>query len=118
MNNSEQGRFNYDGLDVVFHEKARLGILTSLLTQPEGLSFNELKRLCALTDGNLSRHLTMLSEKGFIKIEKSEHLGRTQTTAIVTNKGRKKFAEYLSVLEQILADALPVTQKGNAAVEG
>jgi hypothetical protein len=28
------GRFAYDGLERVFHEKARLGIMTSLVSHP------------------------------------------------------------------------------------
>ena len=54
--------FAYDGLDRVIHEKARLGILTSLAGRPDGLAFNDLLRLCGLTQGNLSRHLTVLQE--------------------------------------------------------
>ena len=46
------GRFAYDGLDRVFHEKARLGIMTSLMTRSAGLSFLDLKQLCALSDGD------------------------------------------------------------------
>ena len=46
------------------HEKARLGILTSLITRPEGVLFTELKKLCSLSDGNLSRHLQALEEAG------------------------------------------------------
>ena len=56
----EPGRYAYDGLDRVLHEKARLGIMTSLVARAEGVVFNELKRLCALTDGNLSRHIDVL----------------------------------------------------------
>ena len=41
----DSGRYAYDGLDRVIHEKARLGILTSLLSRPDGLVFNELKTL-------------------------------------------------------------------------
>ena len=41
------GRFAYDGLERVIHEKARLGILSSLATHGEGLLFNDLKELCA-----------------------------------------------------------------------
>ena len=52
---STEGRFAYEGLDRVIHERARLSILTSLVTNPKGLTFNDLKQLCALTDGNLSR---------------------------------------------------------------
>jgi len=57
-----EGRFAYDGLDRVLHEKARLGILTSLVAHPEGLKFGELRGLCSLTDGNLSRHLDVLRD--------------------------------------------------------
>jgi len=57
-----EGRFAYDGLDRVLHEKARLGILTSLVAHPDGLKFGELRGLCSLTDGNLSRHLDVLRD--------------------------------------------------------
>ena len=59
----QPGRFAYEGLDRVLHEKARLGIMTSLVGRPEGLIFADLKRLCALTDGNLSRHLDVLRRR-------------------------------------------------------
>ncbi len=59
-NTSPEGRFAYEGLDRVIHERARLSVLTSLLTNPKGLTFVELKQLCSLTDGNLSRHLSIL----------------------------------------------------------
>jgi hypothetical protein len=55
-----EGRFAYEGLDRVIHERARLSVLTSLITNPKGLIFNDLKQLCSLTDGNLSRHLRVL----------------------------------------------------------
>ena len=53
----QKGRFAYEGLDRILHEKARLGIMTCLLSKPEGLIFKDIKSLCDLTDGNLSRHL-------------------------------------------------------------
>ena len=56
----EQGRFAYEGLDRVIHEKARLSVLTSLVAHPKGLVFGDLKQMCGLTDGNLSRHLQVL----------------------------------------------------------
>ena len=54
---SSEARFAYEGLDRVIHERARLSVLTSLITNPKGLTFVDLKQLCGLTDGNLSRHL-------------------------------------------------------------
>ena len=63
------GRFAYDGLERIIHERARLSILTSLASHAKGLPFNDLKSMCSLTDGNLSRHMTALAEAGLVEIE-------------------------------------------------
>ena len=102
---SGAGRFSYEGLDRVMHEKARLGILASLATNVGGLLFNDLKQLCSLTDGNLSRHLAVLSEAGLVEIWKGTSGPRTQTMYRLTTIGRRRFAEYISVLESVVADA-------------
>lgn len=102
------GRFAYEGLDRVIHEKARLSIITSLATHPGGLIFNDLKDLCALTDGNLSRHLQILSEAGLIQIWKGFKDNRPQTLCLLTEEGRKRFIEYVTVLENIVTDAMVV----------
>ncbi len=101
----DAGRYAYDGLDRVLHEKARLGIMTSLITRSEGLVFGELKSLCNLTDGNLSRHLDVLAKEGLVKIDKSFVANRPQTSCTVTAQGRKRFREYLAHLEKVLRDA-------------
>jgi DNA-binding MarR family transcriptional regulator len=103
---SATGRFAYDGLERVFHEKARLSILTSLVAHPRGLVFADLKELCALTDGNLSRHLQVLHEAGFIEINKGFERNRPQTLCLLTPEGRRRFLEYINVLESVVADAL------------
>ena len=100
--------FAYKGLDRVIHERARLSVLTSLITHPKGLSFVELKQLCALTDGNLARHLQVLEEDGMIRITKEDEGGRAQTTVRVTAPGRKRYLEYLTILEQVVRDAASV----------
>ncbi|MCE9561402.1 MAG: transcriptional regulator [Planctomycetes bacterium] len=105
MSDETDGRFAYDGLDRVLHEKARLGILTALVTHREGLSFGDLSRLCALTDGNLSRHLDVLAEEGLVQIAKAFVGRRPQTSCKLTVVGRKRFREYLGQLEQVLRDA-------------
>jgi DNA-binding MarR family transcriptional regulator len=102
---SGDGRFAYDGLDRAIHEKARLGILTSLVAHPEGLCFNDLKELCTLTDGNLNRHLAVLEEAQLVVTERAAKRGRAQTLVTLTASGRRRFQQYLSVLEQVLADA-------------
>lgn len=102
---SGEGRFSYEGLDRVIHEKARLGILASLAAQENGLLFTDLKRLCSLTDGNLNRHLAVLSEAGLVEIWKGKRGPRPQTMYRLTSKGRQRFADYIGVLESVVADA-------------
>lgn len=104
---AEPGRFNYEGLDRVLHEKARLGVLVSLTTQPDGLTFNELKQLCSLTDGNLSRHLAMLADECLVQVEKGHEGRRPQTRVRMTAEGRRRFLAYLAELERVVRDALP-----------
>jgi DNA-binding MarR family transcriptional regulator len=98
-------RFAYDGLDRIIHERARLSVLTSLLTHPRGLPFGDLKRLCALTDGNLNRHLQVLEDARLVAIKKGIEGNRPQTFCRVTPLGRRRYVEYLAVLEQVLLDA-------------
>ena len=108
------GRFAYDGLERVFHEKARLGIMTSLVTNPRGLVFSDLKELCALTDGNLSRHLQVLHESGFVEVSKGFQKNRPQTLCRLTEEGHRRFLEYINVLENVVADALSAARSQEA----
>ena len=101
----ETSRFAYDGLDRVIHERARLSVLTSLISHAKGLPFGELKQLCALTDGNLNRHLTVLEDAGLIAISKGIEHNRSQTRCRITTPGRKRYIDYLAVLEQVVLDA-------------
>ena len=110
------GRFAYEGLDRVIHEKARLGIITSLSTHPQGLLFTDLKEQCALTDGNLSRHLQILTEAGVVEVWKGYKNNRPQTLCRLTEDGKKRFLDYVSVLESIVADAM-TAPAGDAAAK-
>jgi DNA-binding MarR family transcriptional regulator len=109
------GRFAYEGLERVFHEKARLGIMTSLVTNPKGLVFADLKELCSLTDGNLSRHLQVLHEAGLIEVWKGFHRNRPQTVCRVTHEGRRRFLDYINVLENVVSDAMKAAKTAPAA---
>ena len=106
-----EGRFAYQGLDRVIHERARLSVLTSLITNPKGLTFNDLKQLCSLTDGNLSRHLQVLEKENMIEIVKGHERNRPLTVCQITHSGRRRYLEYLSTLEQVVRDAEKVTQR-------
>jgi DNA-binding MarR family transcriptional regulator len=105
------GRFAYDGLERVFHEKARLGIMTSLVSQPRGVVFSDLKEMCHLTDGNLSRHLQVLNEAGLVEIWRGFQKNRPQTLYRITDQGRSRFLEYINVLETVVNDAMAAARE-------
>jgi len=113
---STEGRFAYEGLDRVIHERARLSVLTSLITNLRGLTFGDLKQLCSLTDGNLSRHLQVLERENMVEIVKGYDHNRPQTLCRITASGRKRYLEYLETLEQVVLDAAKVA--GNDSVPG
>lgn len=98
-------RFAYDGLDRIIHERARLSVLTSLVKHAQGLRFTDLKRFCALTDGNLNRHLQVLEQAKLVTLVKTVEEGRPQTLCRMTTAGRKRYVDYLEVLEQVVLDA-------------
>lgn len=107
---SNNSPFAYDGLDRIFHEKARLGILTSLASQPDGVSFSQLRQLCGLTDGNLSRHIQVLEEANIVSVTKGFDKKRPLTLCSLTDLGRERFLQYLAILEQVLQGATRATQ--------
>ena len=106
----------------MIHEKARLSIVASLAAhgagssggKGDGVLFNDLKELCVLTDGNLSRHLGVLQEAGVVEVKKMFEGNRPQTWCKLTAAGRKRFAEYVEELERVVSDAvrMEVPRKG------
>jgi len=107
----QDGRFAYDGLQRVIHERSRLSILSSLSSNPEGLLFNDLKALCHLTDGNLSRQLQLLQESAFVEVWKGFKNNRPQTLVRLTDPGRERFLGYIAVLENVVADAMSAAKQ-------
>ena len=93
-------------LDRVIHEKGRLAIMAMLAASPE-LSFTELRDALNLTDGNLSTHVRTLQEEGLVSVAKSFQNNRPLTTCSLTAAGRKAFAEYIALLEQIVRQNKP-----------
>lgn len=85
----------------VLESKIRLGLM-SVLVVNESLSFNELKDLLQLTDGNLASHLRALEETGYIEVQK-QFMGRKPlTTYKSTETGQKAFSDHLQVLENMI----------------
>jgi predicted ArsR family transcriptional regulator len=94
--------FALEGLARVFHERGRLGVCTCLVAHPQGLRFTELQEACALTDGNLNRHLHALAEEGIVTMERVRSGGRPQTTVTITPAGRERFMAYVDELESVV----------------
>jgi DNA-binding MarR family transcriptional regulator len=111
VSSQNKAPFAYEGLDRAIHEKARLGVLTSLMVHPRGLAFGDLKQLCGLTDGNLSRHLQVLQDADLVEIVKGYAGNRPQTQCRLTAAGRQRFLDYLAVLEQVVRDAAVAEQR-------
>jgi len=88
-------------LDRVIHEKGRLAIMASLAATPE-MSFTDLRNALNMTDGNLTTHVRTLQEEGLVSVTKSFQKNRPLTTCSLTVAGRKAFAEYIALLEQIV----------------
>lgn len=95
----------YPHLERIFHEPGRLTIMSQLLGAPGGLTFTELKKVCDLTDGNLSRHLKALEKAEAIVVKKSFVKNRPQTLVALSDQGRGDFMAYLQALEAVLLDA-------------
>ena len=93
-------------LDRVIHEKGRLAIMSLLAASPQ-LSFTEMRDTLSMTDGNLTAHMRTLQETGYVSVTKEFQGGRPLTTYSLTAQGRKAFATYINLLEQIVQQAKP-----------
>jgi DNA-binding transcriptional ArsR family regulator len=92
-------------LEKIFHEPNRLAIMSALCAAESGLSFPELRQACNLTDGNLNRHLKVLSESAAISIKKQFVDDRPRTTVTLSPAGLARFQDYLKALEAVLLNA-------------
>jgi DNA-binding MarR family transcriptional regulator len=103
---------SHDQLDELIHQRTRLAIMATL-TGVEGLEFNDLKGDLALTDGNLSTHLSALEKAGYISVTKDFKGKKPCTTIAMTAKGRKAMENYVNLLQGILK--LPKAGRGGKA---
>jgi DNA-binding HxlR family transcriptional regulator len=88
-------------LDPVIHERVRLGIVSALAVN-DMLSFNDLKKLLEITDGNLSVHARKLEDAGYVRCTKS-FVGRQPRTEFkLTSTGRRALESYLEQMESVI----------------
>ena len=89
------------GLNKVFDNRIRLGVMSILMVNEE-ISFNDLKQMLEVTDGNLATHLVSLEENGYIKVHKGFIGRKTNTTYSATKNGEKAFNEHITALENMI----------------
>lgn len=91
-------------LDRLIHQRVRLGIMSALAVN-DALTFNDLKDLLEITDGNLSVHARKLEEAGYVECTKS-FAGRVPKTEYrLTEQGRRSLEAYLSRMEGLIRAA-------------
>jgi DNA-binding HxlR family transcriptional regulator len=108
-------------LERLFHEPNRMAILSTLCAATGPLTFNDLKATSGLTDGNLSRHLKALQEAGIVRVKKTFVGVKPRTTVSLTEKGLKRFDEYLVALSEVLKraqQAMPSERKSASMLTG
>ena len=88
-------------LNKVFDSRIRLGVMSSLMVNTE-MSFNDLKQILEVTDGNLATHLVNLEENGYLKVHKGFIGRKTNTTYSITKAGEKAFKEHIQALENMI----------------
>lgn len=91
-------------LNEIIHQPARLRIMSVLVSLDNDLqpSFNYLKDVLELTDGNLGAHLRKLEEAGYIEICKTFVNNKPHTYVTATSAGRRAFSEHVAALQDIL----------------
>lgn len=88
-------------IDRLIHERMRLGIVSALAVN-ESLTFNDLKRLMGLTDGNLSVHARKLEEAGYVACSKTFEGRMPKTEYRLTEVGREALERYLDHMEALI----------------
>ncbi len=87
--------------DRLVYERVRLGIMSALAVN-ERLTFNELKALFEVSDGNLSAHARKLEEAGYVECNKSFEGRRPKSEYRITAAGRKALHRYLEHIEAVI----------------
>jgi DNA-binding MarR family transcriptional regulator len=93
-------------LDPVIHAPARLRIVATLATLPDGdtLSFTRLQELIGLTPGNLIGHLRKLEDAGYLSSEKTGNGQASRTTVALTHQGRAALESYAATLRKLIGE--------------
>jgi DNA-binding MarR family transcriptional regulator len=90
-----------ENLNKIFDSRIRMGVMSILIVNEE-VSFNDLKKMLDVTDGNLASHMVNLEENGYVKVHKGFVGRKTNTTYSITRAGEKAFKDHIEALEAII----------------
>ncbi len=91
-------------IDMALHAPARLQI-AAMLARADEVEFATIREMTGVSDSVLSKHLTALSDVGYVKIVKAPRDGRQRTWASLTRNGRKAFSAHMNALSDMVAAA-------------
>ena len=91
-------------LDEIFNASARLQIAAILLRADEA-EFSVIRDVVDISDSALSKHLSTLSEAGYVAIKKAPRDGRQRTWAMLTPDGRQAFRQHVKALQEMISVA-------------
>jgi len=116
---TDQSDIPFEALEKLFHEPKRLAIMSTLCAAESSLTFTEIKEACELTDGNLNRHLKVLVESKAVTISKRFVSNKPCTSVRITDRGLKRFSQYLDALTDVIEAArqgLPQEQRRQSSI--
>jgi len=90
-----------ENINKVFDHRIRLAIMSALMVN-DYLSFNDLKTLLGVTDGNLASHIKALEKEDYIQVHKSFIGKKPNTKYSITEHGNSAFKAHLNALEKLL----------------
>ena len=88
-------------LNKAFDHRVRLGVMAVLMAN-ESVSFNDLKEVLDLTDGNLASHVAALEKANYVSVTKQFIGKKPNTTYAATAEGKHAFQQHLAALEKLL----------------
>jgi DNA-binding MarR family transcriptional regulator len=88
-------------LNKAFDHRVRLGVMAVLMAN-ESVSFNDLKEVLDLTDGNLASHVADLEKAEYVLVSKQFVGKKPNTTYSATEAGKTAFQQHLAALEKLL----------------
>ena len=90
-------------LDPLIHQPARLKLVTTLTAVAE-VEFSTLREALDVSDSVLSKHISVLTDSGYVRSRKAVRDGRRTTWVALTPVGRKALREHVAALRELIAD--------------